>query len=309
MPVAGAGDGGDGDDDCANASCPPDGATAAGRRVAAGGGVRSTAGALATGCGVAGSAAGVGGSAVAGAVVAGAAVGGAVGRGVARCGDGLCVGASVGGAAVGAAVSEGVGRSVGTLVGEGALARGVGEATATTVFPTGCIDAIAAPIASPATTTPTEIGITGKVDPWRLRRVGGVLREAIEMECSFRSNGRPRAWDDHRARSAKRRAVIRVSVPTDVGTIAETASDVFAAATPLRVAEILILAVREALGERAPHDKLERGIHATLAGFATGEFDVQVDGRSFRRLDDVVVCAGVATLRFFARSPRRVRRT
>jgi hypothetical protein len=99
--------------------------------------------------------------------------------------------------------------------------------------------------------------------------------------------------------------VIRVPVPIDFGTIEETASDVFAAATPLRVADLLALAVREALGTRAPIDKLERGIRATLAGFVAGEFIVDVDGRAFRQLDQVVLCAGVANLRFFARTARR----
>jgi hypothetical protein len=102
--------------------------------------------------------------------------------------------------------------------------------------------------------------------------------------------------------------VIRVSVPTDIGTIAATASGVFAAATPLRVREILVLAVREALGERAPTDKVQRGIRATLAGFVAGEYAVYVDGRAFTNLDDVVLCAGVATLRFFVRARRGVRR-
>jgi hypothetical protein len=99
--------------------------------------------------------------------------------------------------------------------------------------------------------------------------------------------------------------VIRVPVPIDFDTIEATASDVFAAATPLSVAELLALAVREALGSRAPIDKLERGIRATLAGFAVGEFVVDVDGRAYRRLEDVVMCTGFASLRFFARSPRR----
>ena len=99
--------------------------------------------------------------------------------------------------------------------------------------------------------------------------------------------------------------MIRVPVPIDFGTIDETGSDLFGVATPLRVAELLALAVREALGTRAPIDKLERGIRATLAGFAAGEFVVDVDGRTFRRLDDVALCSGVATLRFYARSARR----
>ena len=95
--------------------------------------------------------------------------------------------------------------------------------------------------------------------------------------------------------------MIRVPVPIDFGTIEAAASDVFAATTPLRVAELLALAVREALGTRAPLDKLERGIRKTLTGFVAGDFVVYVDGRAFRRLDDVVMCSDVATLRFFGR--------
>jgi hypothetical protein len=113
------------------------------------------------------------------------------------------------------------------------------------------------------------------------------------------------AWDDQRWHVAKAGAVIRVPVPIDFDTIEATASDVFAAATPLSVAELLALAVREALGTRAPIDKLERGIRATLAGFAVGEFVVDVDGRTYRRLEDVVMCTASASMRFFARSPRR----
>jgi hypothetical protein len=99
--------------------------------------------------------------------------------------------------------------------------------------------------------------------------------------------------------------VIRVPVPIDFATIETSASDIFAVATPLRVAELLALAVREALGPRAPLDKLERGIRTTLASFAAGEFVVDVDGRTFRRADDVVLCSEEARLRFFARFPRR----
>jgi hypothetical protein len=105
--------------------------------------------------------------------------------------------------------------------------------------------------------------------------------------------------------SAKRRRVIRVPIPIDVGTIAATASAAFALATPIRIDRLLALAVTEAMGMRAPADKRERGVSATLAGFAAGEFVVDVDGRIFRRPDEVVVCAGTATLRFFSTESRR----
>ena len=105
--------------------------------------------------------------------------------------------------------------------------------------------------------------------------------------------------------SAKRGGVIRVPVPIDVGTIAESASCAFALATPMRVDRLIALAVLEALGERAPQDKRERGIRRTLAEFAAGSFIVDVDGRTYDRPDDVVVCAGTACLRFFCATRER----
>lgn len=104
--------------------------------------------------------------------------------------------------------------------------------------------------------------------------------------------------------TAKRSRVIRVPVPIDVGTIAAEANGTFALATPLRVDELLALAVREALGSRAPLDKVERGIRNTLAGLRAGRFVVVIDGRVWHRADQVVVCEGVASLRFFARAPQ-----
>jgi len=100
--------------------------------------------------------------------------------------------------------------------------------------------------------------------------------------------------------SAKPRGVIRVPVPIDVGTIAETASYAFALATPIRIDRLLALAVLEALGARAPRDKRERGIRRTLEQFAAGSFVVDIDGRIYDRPDAVVVCTGFASLRFFS---------
>lgn len=94
--------------------------------------------------------------------------------------------------------------------------------------------------------------------------------------------------------------MIRTPVPIDIGTISATANGAFALATPLRVDTLVALAVTQALGARAPRDKRERSIRATLAGLAAGEFVVDVDGRTFERPDDVVVCTGTATLRFFS---------
>ena len=100
---------------------------------------------------------------------------------------------------------------------------------------------------------------------------------------------------------AKRRRVLRVPVPIDVGTIAETASCVFALATPICVERLL------ALGGRAPQDKRERGIRTTLSGFAAGKFLVDVDGRIYDRPEAVVVCSGYANLRFFSTEAYRER--
>jgi len=93
--------------------------------------------------------------------------------------------------------------------------------------------------------------------------------------------------------------VIKVTVPIDVGTIAKTGSSAFALATPMRVDELLVFAVHVALGERAPQDKRDRGVRATLAGFAAGRFVVDVNGRLFDRPDAVVVASGAVSLRFF----------
>jgi hypothetical protein len=114
--------------------------------------------------------------------------------------------------------------------------------------------------------------------------------------------------NERRRCTAKRSRVIRVPVPIDVGTIAAEANGTFGLATPLRVDELLALAVREVLGSRAPLDKVQRGIRNTLAGLRAGKFVVVVDGRVCHRADQVVVCEGIASLRFFARSPQHSRR-
>ncbi len=98
--------------------------------------------------------------------------------------------------------------------------------------------------------------------------------------------------------------MIRVPIPIDVATVALTANSAFALATPLRVEQLLILAVHEALGIRAPQDKRERGIRTMLDGLRSGNFVVDIDGRIYERGGDVVVCAGTATLRFFSTEPR-----
>lgn len=95
--------------------------------------------------------------------------------------------------------------------------------------------------------------------------------------------------------------MIVVSVPIDVNAVAINASTAFALATPLRVAEMVVSAVIASLGPRAPHDKRERVIRRTLEGLRSGAFLVEIDGRTYASGDDVVVCSGQATLRFFAR--------
>jgi hypothetical protein len=115
-------------------------------------------------------------------------------------------------------------------------------------------------------------------------------------------------WTEGTGGEARR--VIRVSVPIDVGTIAATENSAFALATPLRVERLLVLAVTQACGARAPQEKRERHIRTTLEGFRAGKFLLDVDGRIFDHPDAVAVCSGVATLRFFsAGHARRERET
>ncbi len=99
--------------------------------------------------------------------------------------------------------------------------------------------------------------------------------------------------------------MIRVPIPLDLTTIAATASGAFALATPLRVDRLLALAIGHSLGTRAPEDKRERSIRTNLAAFVAGKFVVDIDGRIYDRPEAVVVCTGIATLRFFASESRR----
>ncbi len=124
----------------------------------------------------------------------------------------------------------------------------------------------------------------------------GGAAELNASTCEFRAR-------DARGLATKRRAVIRVCVPIDVATVAVTANSAFALVTPMRVEELLVLAVREALGARAPIDKQKRSIRSALDGLRAGKFDVNVDGRTYGP-DDVVVCAGTASLRFFSTETR-----
>jgi hypothetical protein len=106
-------------------------------------------------------------------------------------------------------------------------------------------------------------------------------------------------------RQKLRLLMIRVKVPLDLHAVATGGSGAFALATPLRIRDLLAFAVREAIGARAPHDKFSRSVHRTLAGLASGDFVIDVDGRAFTDAEAVVVCAGTANVRFFLSQRRR----
>ncbi|GAC1421258.1 MAG: hypothetical protein NVSMB5_14330 [Candidatus Velthaea sp.] len=95
--------------------------------------------------------------------------------------------------------------------------------------------------------------------------------------------------------------MIRVSVPIDVNAVASNASAAFALATPLRVEDMVVLAILQSLGPRAPQDKRERVVQRTLDGLCEGRFVVEIDGRQYYHSHEVVVCAGIANMRFFSR--------
>ena len=99
--------------------------------------------------------------------------------------------------------------------------------------------------------------------------------------------------------------MIRVRVPLDVHAVACSGSGAFALATPVRVAELISLAVREAIGTRAPADKFARSLRTTLSGLQCGRFTVAIDGREYRSADEVVMCESIAHVGFYvpARSP------
>jgi len=103
--------------------------------------------------------------------------------------------------------------------------------------------------------------------------------------------------------------MIRVRVPLDLHAVSCSGSGAFALATPLRVREILGLAVREAIGSRAPADKVARMLRSTLHGFSTGRFTLHIDGRAFDDADAVVVCGDFASVRFFVPSRHAVSQT
>lgn len=99
--------------------------------------------------------------------------------------------------------------------------------------------------------------------------------------------------------------MIRVRIPLDIHAVAASGSGAFALGTPLRVRDIISMAVREAVGARAPQDRFARNLRTTLAGLTLGRFVVTVDGRRVTASDEVVMCGEVADVRFYlpARTP------
>lgn len=93
--------------------------------------------------------------------------------------------------------------------------------------------------------------------------------------------------------------VIMVRVPVDLHAVARSGCAAFASVTPLRLYHVLSLAVREAIGARAPREHFTRSLRATIAGLRAGRFTVDVDGRTFADPDEVVVCRETARVRFF----------
>ncbi len=220
------------------------------------------------------------------------------------------------GVGLAATLDDGVGERSGAgtaTAGIVAAIVGAGDGP-TSVSPCRPTNETPAPMTNPSTMTPIKIGTSGSDGPdggggrRRVRRGGGV-------PCITPAVGTPHheALTPHEppakgqrgfvGRSEKWRRVIRVAIPIDVGTIAATANSAFALATPIRVDRLIALAVIAAGGARAPQEKRERTVRATLDGFRAGRFVVDVDGRIFDRPETVVVCAGTATLRFFSTEP------
>ena len=93
--------------------------------------------------------------------------------------------------------------------------------------------------------------------------------------------------------------MIRVRVPLDVHAVACSGSGAFALATPVRVADLISLAVREAIGTRAPADKFARSLRTTLNGLQSGHFTVAVNGREYSDAGDVVMCESITYVGFY----------
>ncbi len=100
--------------------------------------------------------------------------------------------------------------------------------------------------------------------------------------------------------------MISVRVPLDLHAVAASGCGAFASATPLRVRELLSLAVRQAIGKRAPGEMVAKALAGTLHGLHARHFTVEIDGRRFNHGDEVVVCSGVARVRFYLLARRPV---
>lgn len=100
--------------------------------------------------------------------------------------------------------------------------------------------------------------------------------------------------------------MIRVRVPMDIHAVACNGSGAFALATPLRVRDLVSLAVREVIGARAPADKFARSLRTTLLGLAAGRFTIDINGRIFNDAEAVVVCGDTADVRFYITPCRAV---
>lgn len=239
----------------------------------------------------------------------------------ARDAVGAAVGADVAGASVRVAIGCGeCGVAVraawtGCAVGGAGLAAGValGAAVVCTIV---CVDrprpakcAIAMPKNQPPTTTATAASkvINHPLPPLDGRRVPPVsfsrLRRPRSSPLTRRSLS-PAAGGSSKSREHLR---VTVRVPLDIHAVAASGCSAFALATPLRISDVISLAVREAIGVRAPHDKYIRSVRATLKGFDLGRFTIDVDGRRFNDPSDVVVCAGTAQVRFFLPARRATR--
>ena len=164
---------------------------------------------------------------------------------------------------------------------------------------------MSAPIPRPATTTPIPSAIVGNGLPPPDGGGGGGDDERRRRGSGSDIASRfPRFQQEALPRHANGPVMIRVSVPIDVNAVLCADSSAFALATPLRVGELLTHAVLDALGPRAPQDKRERTVATTHAGLNAGDFILEIDGRMYEHCDDVAVCAGFATLRFFRRERR-----
>lgn len=94
-------------------------------------------------------------------------------------------------------------------------------------------------------------------------------------------------------------------MPLDLHAVAAGGSTAFALATPMRICDLLALAVREVIGPRAPADKFSRSMRRTLDGLDSGAYTLDINGRTFTDAKAVVVCEGAVDVRFFLNRPTR----